>query len=196
MDHIPIQDRTKLIKLYFATNSLVLPQCTFQRDIPGSRHCPCERTIKHLMDKFRNTGSLVNNNKGHSGWPFSARSTTNIQAVRDHLQQSPRKSTRQLSQEVSISRTSVRRVIHKDWTLFPYKIQILQQQIDANKRERLEFCLSISERIENNPRVLDLIFFSDEAHFHLSEHVNKQNMQFWAPNQPQEHIQPPLIQKK
>ena len=51
---------------------------------------------------------------------------------------------------------------------------MLQQKTDANKRERLEFCQSISERIENNPGVLDPIFFSDEAHFHLSGHINKQ----------------------
>ena len=152
--------------------------------------------MKRLVDKFSNTGSFVDNNIGHSGRPFSATTPANIQAVRDRLQQSPRKSTRRLSQKVGISRTSVRRVIHKDLTLFPYKMQILQQQTNVNKRERLEFCQSISERIENNPGVLDLIFFSDEAHFHLSGHVNKQNMQFWAPNQTHEHIQQPLSQTK
>ena len=44
--------------------------------------------------------------------------------------------------------------------------------------------------------ILDLIFFSDEAHFRLSGHVSKQNMRFWALTQPHEHIQPPLNQKK
>ena len=107
--------------------------------------------MKGLVDKFRNTGSFVDNNIGHSGRPFSATTSANIQAVRDRLQQSPQKSTRRLSQKVGISRTSVRRVIHKDLTLFPYKIQILQQQTDANKTERLEFCQRIFERIENNP---------------------------------------------
>lgn len=195
MDRIPIQDRTKIVELYFATNSVVCTQRTFRREFPG-RHCPCARTIKRLVDKFRNTGSLVDDNKGHSGHPFSARTPANIAVVRDRLQQSPRKSTRRLSQEVGISRTSVRRIIHKDLTLFPYKIQILQQQTDANKRERVEFCQSMSERIENNPGVLNLIFFSDEAHFHLSGHVNKQNMRFWARNQPHEHIQAPLSREK
>ena len=181
MDRIPIPARTKIVELYFATNPVVLTQRTFWTEFPG-RPCPCERTIKRLVDKFRNTGSLVDDNKGHSSRPFSARNPTNIQVVRDRLQQSPRKSTRRLSQEVGISRTSVGRVIHKDLTLFPYKIKILQQQTDASRRERLEFRQIISERTENNPGVLDLIFFSDETYFHLSGHVNKQNMQFWAPN--------------
>ena len=48
----------------------------------------------------------------------------------------------------------------------------------------------------NNPGVFSLIFFSDQAHFHLSEHANKQNMRFWAPNQAHELIQQPLSQEK
>ena len=90
----------------------------------------------------------------------------------------------------------MQRVIHNDLKLFPYKVQILQKQTDVNKRERVEFCQSISERIENNPGVLNLILFSDEAHFHLSGHVNKQNMRFWASQQPHEHTQRPLSQEK
>ena len=128
------------------------------------------------MDKFRNTCSVIDDNKGHIGRPFSAITSAKMQEVRDCLQQSPRKSTRQLSQEVGISRTFVQRIVHKDLTLFPYKIQILQQQTDANKRERVEFCQSISERIEKNSEVLSIIFFSNKAHFHLSGHVNKQNI--------------------
>ena len=195
MDRIPIQDRTKIVEFYCATNSVVLAKRTFRREFPG-KQCPCERTIKRLVDKLRNTDSLADNNKVHSGRPFSTRTPANIQAVRDRLQQSPQKSTRRLSQEVGISRTSVRRVIHKGLTFFPYKMQILQQQTDANKRERLEFCPSISERMENNPGVLDLIFFSDETHFHFIGHVNKQDMRYWEPNQPYEHILPPLSKKK
>jgi len=32
---------------------------------------------------------------------------------------------------------------------------------------------NISQRIEDYPGFLDLIFFGDEANFHLSGHVNK-----------------------
>ena len=78
----------------------------------------------------------------------------------------------------------MQRVIHYNLKLFPYKVKILQKQTDVNKRERVEFCQSISERIENNPGVLNLILFSDEAHFHLSGHVNKQNMRLGHLNSP------------
>ena len=84
-----------------------------------------------------------------------------VQTVRKHLERSPIKSTRQLSQEVGISRATVQRIIQYDFKLFPYKVQVLQKQTDLNKRECVE-CFQISERIENNPGVLNLVLFSDE----------------------------------
>ena len=105
---------------------------------------------------------------------------TPTSTMKEHLAVSPRKSTRRLSQETDLSRTFVMRIMHQDLHMFPYKIQILQAQTAVNKAERLAFCQSISRRIEDHPNFLDLIFFSDEAHFHLSGQVNKQNMRFWA----------------
>ena len=91
---------------------------------------------------------------------------------------------------------TVQIIIHNDLKLFPHKVQIIEKQTDANKQERSEFCHSISERIENNPDDLGLILFSDKAHFHLSGHVNKQNMRFWASQQPHKHTLQPLNQEK
>ena len=109
---------------------------------------------------------------------------TIVQTVRERLEQSPQKPTKRLSQEVSTSRMTVQRVIHNDLKLFPYKVQILQKQTDVNK-EGVNFV----RRIENNPGDLGLILFSEEAHFHLSRHVNKRNMRFWASQQPHKHTQ-------
>lgn len=88
------------------------------------------------------------------------------------------------------------RILHNDLKLFPYKIQVLQSQTDRNKAEREIFCENISQRIEHDPGLLDLIFFSDEAHCHLSGHINKQNIRFWAQAQPHEHTHRPLSQEK
>lgn len=44
---------------------------------------------------------------------------------------------------------------------------------------------------ENKRKYLELLgvlFLSDEAHFHLSGHVNKQNFRPWACEQPHEHV--------
>ena len=72
----------------------------------------------------------------------------------------------------------------------------MQRQTDDNEAERLAFCQDISQKIENNPGLLNLIFFSDEAHCHLSEHINKQNTRCWSHAHPHEHIYQPLSQEK
>lgn len=190
-----VPQRVQIIEAYFATKSIVLTQRQCRRDL-GRNNVPDRRTIERLVAKFRETGSVRNDQKGNSGRPRSATNQENIEVVRERLEASPRKSTRRLSQETAISRSSVLRIIHKELNAFPYKIQILQQQTDRNKAERQTFCEDISERIENDHGLLDLIFFSDEAHCHLSGHVNKQNMRFWAQAQPHEHTSAPLSQEK
>ena len=75
-------------------------------------------------------------------------------------------------------------------------MHILQKQTDANKEERIGFYQTTSERIENNPGDLGLILFSDKCCFHLSGHVNKQNMRSWASQQTHKHAQQPLSQEK
>ena len=77
------------------------------------------------------------------------------------------------------------RVICSDLKLFPYKVQISEAQIQANKNQRCYFCQSISEQIENNRR-LYAILFSDRAYFHVNGHGTKQNIRFWALAQPHE----------
>ena len=182
-----MQERIKIMEAYFATKSLIHTQRQFRRDFP-IRNAPTRATILHLLNKFWETESVHDKNKGQSGRPRSARTDPNINNVRQHLAMSPRKSTRLLSQETDRSKTSVKRIMHQDLHRFPYKIQILQARTAASKAERLAFCQSTSPRIGDHPYFLDLIFFRDEAHFHLSRHVNKQNTRYLAQAQSHEHF--------
>lgn len=109
----------------------------------------------HVIQTFRGAGSVAN--KTHSGARLTARTSARVQDLRTWLEQSPRKSTRRLSQEVGIS-SSVTRVTHSDLKLFPYKVHMLSAQSQANKDQDYKFCQSISERIENN--LLSWTFFA------------------------------------
>jgi hypothetical protein len=62
------------VEAYFATKSVVLTQQQFRRDFPG-RNPPSKLTIiiRPLLEKFRETGSVGDKNKGHSGQSRSAR---------------------------------------------------------------------------------------------------------------------------
>lgn len=80
--------------------------------------------------------------------------------------------------------------------LLPNKMQVFQVQMQANKTERLDFAQKISKRIEDNLELLGVLLFNDEVYLHLSGHVNKQNVRFWATEQPPEHMDKPLSVEK
>ena len=166
----PVQEQTNILELYFPTKLAVIVQEQFRCEFPW-RKIPHSNTIK-MIHKFRDSGSVANN-KTHTGARLTARTPALVQDIRTRVEQSPRKSTRLLSPEVRISRSSMMRVSHSDLKLFPYKVQILEAQSQANKNQRCEFCQSFSERIDNNPRLLGALLFSDEAYFHFSGHVKK-----------------------
>ena len=134
------------MEAYFELKSVTQTQRRFVIDFPG-RNPPSRLTIRRLVLKFRETGYVTNANKGHSGRPRSARTAINTEIVRQRLEESPRKSTRRLSQEISLSRTTVRRILNTDLHLFPYRVQILQAQTATNREERLAFCRNISQRL-------------------------------------------------
>ena len=92
------QQRVKIIEAYFATKTVLLTQRQCRRDF-GRNNVPDRRTIQRLVAKFRETGSVTDAHKGHSGRHRSAIIPENIQNLRERLEESPRKSTRRLSQE-------------------------------------------------------------------------------------------------
>jgi len=68
--------------------------------------------------------------------------------------------------------------------LYPYKIQVVQMFTAANRQQRCEFCRDFLQFMLQYSATLDCLQFSDEAHFHLDGFMNKQNMRFWASENP------------
>jgi hypothetical protein len=50
-----------------------------------------------------------------------------------------------------------------------------QALLDADKAKRIDFCGDFKMFLEDNAAVLQIIWFSDEAHLHLNGYVSKQN---------------------
>ena len=62
-----------------------------------------------------------------------------------------------------------------DLKLYHYKIQIKQKLTQGNRVKRVVMCRWFCEKIDVDPDFLDDLWFSDEAHFLLSGHVNSKN---------------------
>ena len=153
------QQRKKIIEVYFAAKSLLLTQRQCRKDLVRNS-VPDGRTIQRLVAKSRTTGSVADAHKGRHRSSFGI-ITGNTQNLRERYEESPRKSTRRLSQETGILRTSVLRILHDDLKLFLYKVQILQRQTDQNKVELETLYQDISQGFENDPGLLDLKDLND-----------------------------------
>ena len=79
----------------------------------------------------------------------------------------------------------MRRILHKDLNFHPYKTAIVQE---LNDRDMANRRISSEQLVEmmNDDGVINTLLMTDEAHFHLSGYVKKQNYRYWAPENPQE----------
>ncbi|CAM4816947.1 unnamed protein product [Rotaria magnacalcarata] len=115
------------------------------------------QTIKLWIKKVRNTGSIGLSSP--PGRPHTARTTANILKAKQRLDQK-RVSTRRLSAEMNISKSSIHRILH------------------VQKKKRVKF----ANWVLNNYTKSDITrwLFSDEKYFDLNGVYNNQNDRIWA----------------
>lgn len=139
-------------------------------------------------------GSVLN--AKHTGRKRSARSEANINQVRADTQARPNVSLSKRSTQLELSKTSLWRILKKDLSLFRYKIQITQHLKDTDPPLRLRYAQSVANKVTQDPNFWQKIVMSDEAQFTLYGSVNRQNIRFWAAENPCVIHQQPLYDKK
>ncbi|KAL7725121.1 hypothetical protein ACLKA6_000434 [Drosophila palustris] len=78
------------------------------------------------------------------------RSEENIEAVRASIEADPRTSSYHRSQELGIARTTLRRIIHGDLKMYPYKILEMAQKLNPDDYTRhLQYAKWSIEMAEN-----------------------------------------------
>ena len=188
-----IQEKTFCVETYFENKSFCAVQRRFRQKFQ-CRHYPDKSLVHRWAQKFREHGTALNLNvKGkrdtYSGQPKSARSQENIDAIRDSIGRSPRKSLRRRSQEFGINRESIRRILVKNLQLYLYRVQIKHKLTQADMEKRVAMCRWFCEMVDENPDILDDLWFSDEAYFLLSGHVNGKSNIFWDSTSPENCLQ-------
>ncbi|KAG2468668.1 G2E3 ligase, partial [Polypterus senegalus] len=138
-------------------------------------------TVSKLLAKFRETGSVLDLPK--CGRMKTVTNEETSVAVLASFSKSPQRSTRRMSLESGISRTSLRRILatHK-W--HPYKLQLLQHLDEDDPDRRTEFAEWAKQKLEQDPQFTQKILFSDEANFYVNGEVNKQNHHYWSDTNP------------
>jgi hypothetical protein len=103
----------------------------------------------------RETGS-VDRKKG-SGRP-TKRIEEAIANVRQVMEEVPRTSVRRLSQQVQLSTSTCHNIFKKDIHLYPYRLQAVQQLLEADYPVRVEYCYWFLNTTNEN--LLNWSFFS------------------------------------
>ena len=109
--------------------SIVLTQRAFRKK-NKLKSAPVKNTIKSLYGKFVNTGNL--SNASHASRQRTSRSDENIEAVRASIEETPTTSSYRRSQELDIARSTLQSIIHSDFKMFLYKIQMTQKLNSAD----------------------------------------------------------------
>ena len=147
------EERTFCVTLYLETKSLKTVQMRYCRsfnfiNFPYKFHITC------WVKKFKDTGTLITftkkGQKWTSGRKLTARSPENVDAVRDSVGRSPKKSLWRCSQELGLSRSSAHRILKNDLQLYPYRIQIKQTLTQNDMAKRVEMCQWFESKIEKN----------------------------------------------
>lgn len=152
-------------------------------------------TINKLIIKWKDRGTILNQNKDHSGRKRTARSEENIAMIEERITESSQ-SLRKLAAETGLKRESVRRILKHDLKLKSYKLHMSQQLSINDQTRRLEFCLEIKNMVQRNELDIKSIIFSDESHIHLNKFMNKQNFRMWSSNKPMVVFEKPLHSPK
>ena len=101
--------------------------------------------------KFTETGCLCKQKS--SGRPLTAEDY--VERVRASFLHSPKKSTGTAAKELSISKTTVWRVLPKRLVFKPYRIQMVQQVSDEDHRRRFNFCLRLQDLVSSGYHFLE-----------------------------------------
>lgn len=184
MERWSVQQRIVCVRSYYKTNSVIKVQRLYRRQFNIGRHghVPSRNIILAWVRKFEENGSVLDVKHGA---PRTVRTPENVETVREAFERSPRRSARQQSRILGISRKSLFRIL-KEIRFHPYKLQVVQKINERDKEVRLAFCTTMNGLLQDNPDTLNNLLMSDEAHFYLSGSVNKQNMRYWSPVNPME----------
>ena len=101
------------------------------------KHRQLQSVYPLSCEKSAFTGILIDKSKREK--LKTVRTPENIVAVAESVRKEPSKSIPRRSQQLTISETSLRRVLHKDLGMPPYKVQLLQELKPIDHPMRFRF---------------------------------------------------------
>jgi hypothetical protein len=173
--------RAHCVVWYAKSSSFADVQRKFRTLFGRNAVAPSRQNIRNWFQKFLKTGSV--NRKKRSNVNF-VREELLVEDVIQAFRADPHMSIRRLANlEGMPSATTIHRILRKAH-FHPYKIQLIHQLRPQDLQKRLQFAQNMLALIEGDPYFINLLLFSDEAHFHVHGLVNKQDFRYWSQDNP------------
>ena len=180
------QEKADVVQEFIRTGSITRTRRYAVRTM-GKRP-PSPKSIRRWHLRFLQTGSV--HDLIRSGRPRT--STERINAVRQLYTTTPITSLRHAEIQLQIPRSTIQKILKQLLSLYPYKIQTLQELTASDRLKRLEFAQHVLTQSCGASEYLSRIVFSDECIFRINGHVNKQNVRISAKEKPNQVNQAPL----
>lgn len=145
------------------------------------RPVPCRRTILDIIHRFEKSGCINGCSKCYQSnfHPISEERIEKEVSVCAFVESSEPCSSRQISEQLGIPKTTVRRILHKK-KYKCYKVRKNQEIFPDDQFRRLEFCEAIREKCDNDDNFTRNILFTDESTFSLHKRHNPSAVRYWS----------------
>ena len=141
---------------------------------------PANNTIADIYQRFLDTGSVED--RIRTGRPKKTNEST-INQLHEIIDENPEATVTQISAQLNVSRGTTHSLLHSELQMKSYGIQIHQKIYEEDYDRRVQTAEELLPLLED-PVLGKLIFASDEATFHISGRVHKQNCQIWGLEKP------------
>ena len=120
-----LEQRWEILRLYFENHGNVAECVRKLRTDFGKREAPSAPYVRYIVKKVKETGILIDKLKPEK--PKIVRTPLNIAAVSESVCEAPSTSIHRRSQQLNISKTLLRRILHKHLGMKPCKFQLVHE---------------------------------------------------------------------
>lgn len=127
-------------------------------------------TVWRAIKRFEERRDLKDRHR--SGRPRDKRTPACIKSVHEKIRQNPRRSMRKMAKEGSVFSTTMRRIIHNDLKMFPFRLERKQFLTALTKEKSLRRSRMLLREVNTQT---DEVVFSDEKMFTIEQSWNRKN---------------------
>jgi hypothetical protein len=176
---LTVTEKTWVVKQMYRLEYPVNVQRLWSREM--NNNPPDQKTIRSLMNKFKQTGSVLSIDP--PGRPVSVTDETTEEEVSSIFEKEPQTSIRRMSFQLGISRSSIQRV-YKSLGYKSYIPRLIHELNEDDFDRRVEYCETFLSLLQKEPDLICRVIWSDEAIFRLNGHVDRHNSVYWATENP------------